>query len=199
MGRQGCLSPAGSPALRVTGGTARGITLGSPKAPGVRPTTDRVRGALFNILARYGIEDVHVADFFAGTGSLGIEALSRGAARADFVEVDRRQVAVIRANLQATGFAQRGTVHTDRVENALGRLGRYDLVLMDPPYTQPFPAGLIAAIGEAGLLNEGGILVCGHSSRASSDDACGTLTKWDSRRYGDSSLAFYSRDGEAPA
>ena len=106
---------------------------------------------------------------------------------------------MIRANLQATGFAQRGTVHTDRVENALGRLGRYDLVLMDPPYTQPFPAGLIAAIGEAGLLNEGGILVCGHSSRASSDDACGTLTKWDSRRYGDSSLAFYSRDGEAPA
>ena len=72
----------------------------SPKSPGVRPTTDLVRTALFNILATYGVEDSRVVDLFAGTGALGIEALSRGAAHADFVEVDRRQVNVIRENLK---------------------------------------------------------------------------------------------------
>ena len=169
------------------------MPLSSPKAPGVRPTTDRVRTALFNILARYGLEDSDVADLFAGTGSLGIEALSRGAAHAGFVEADRRQIAVIKANLQAAGFAERADVHMARAEDALGRLGRCDFLLMDPPYTQPFPTTLIKRIGETGLLQDEGILVCGHSSRTAADDRCGALAKWDDRRYGDVSLAFYSR------
>ena len=88
--------------MRVTGGAARGVPLQSPVAPGVRPTTDRVRSALFSILTGYGLEETVVADLYAGTGSLGIEALSRGAAHADLVEADRRQVAVIKANLTAT-------------------------------------------------------------------------------------------------
>ena len=163
----------------------------------MRPTTDRVRSALFNILAPYGIEDALVADLFAGTGSLGIEALSRGAARSGFVEADRRQVAVIRANLQAAGFADRADVHAARAEDALDRLGRCDFLLMDPPYTQPLPAALIARIGEAGLLRDGGILVCGHATRTPAGDRCGALAKWDDRRYGDVSLAFYSREEAA--
>ncbi len=133
-----------------------------------------------------------MADLFAGTGALGIEALSRGAARSSFVEADRRQIAVIRANLQATGFAEKADVHAARAEDALGRLGRCDFLLMDPPYTQPFPAGLIARIGGAGLLADSGILVCGHASRTLAGDRCGALVKWDDRRYGDASLAFYS-------
>ena len=166
----------------------------------MRPTTDRVRSALFNILARYGVEGARVADLFAGTGALGIEALSRGAQHADFVEADRRQAAVIRANLQSTGYAERARVLAERAEGAVDarRIGPCDLVLMDPPYALPFPAGLIAAVAERGVLAEDGILVCGHASRMSADDACGPLAKWDERRYGDSSLAFYSRTGEAP-
>ena len=163
----------------------------------MRPTTDRVRSALFNILAPYGLEDAHVADLFAGTGSLGIEALSRGAARVGFVEADRRQIAVIKSNLQATGFAERADVHTARAEDALGRLAPCDFLLMDPPYTQPFPGTLIARIGEAGLLRDGGILVCGHATRMAAADHCGTLAKWDDRRYGDVSLAFYSSAEDA--
>ena len=154
---------------------------------------------MFNILAKYGVEGSTVADLFAGTGSLGIEALSRGAAHADFIEADRREAAVIKANLQATGFAQRASVHTGRVESLLNRLGRYDFLMMDPPYTQPFPTDVITRIGEADLLAEGGVLVCGHASRASADDRCGALIKWADRRYGDASLAFYSRDGEVSA
>ncbi len=99
---------------------------------------------------------------------------------------------MIKANLQAAGFAERADVHAARAEDALGRLGRCDFLLMDPPYTQPFPAALLARISEAGLLTDGGILVCGHSSRTPADDRCGTLVKWDDRRYGDVSLAFYS-------
>lgn len=183
--------------LRVTGGTARGTPLNSPKAPGVRPTTDLARSALFNILARDGIEGARAADLFAGTGSLGIEALSRGAASVAFVEADRRQIAVIRANLQATGFADKAEVVAGRAERSLHRLGRRDLILMDPPYAQPFPADLIARIGEAEILGEGGVLVCGHASRVQADDRCGGLVKRDDRRYGDSSLAFYGFPQEA--
>lgn len=138
-----------------------------------------------------------MADLFAGTGSLGIEALSRGAASAAFVEADRRQTAVIEANLQTTGFADKAEVIAERAERALRRLGPRDLVLMDPPYAQPFPAALIARIGAEGVLAEGGVLVCGHASRVPADDRCGDLVKRDDRRYGDSSLAFYEHSGEA--
>ena len=173
--------------------------MGSPKAPGVRPTTDRVRGALFNILARYGVEGSRVADLFAGTGSLGIEALSRGAAHSVFVEADRRQITVIRANLQTAGFTERADVLMARAEDVLGRLERCDFLLMDPPYTQPFPAALIARIGDAALLRDGGMLVCGHATRTVAADRCGAMVKWDDRRYGDASLAFYSIEAEAAA
>lgn len=185
--------------MRITGGIARGVTLGSPRAPGVRPTTDRVRTALFNILSGYGLDGTRVADLFAGTGSLGIEALSRGAAHASFIESDRRQVVVIRTNLRVAGFAERATVHLGRVEASIERLNSLNLALMDPPYTKPFPARLIAAIGAGDALSSGAIVVCGHASRVPANDRCGALVKWDDRKYGDSSLAFYSREHEVPA
>ncbi|MEX2430561.1 MAG: 16S rRNA (guanine(966)-N(2))-methyltransferase RsmD [Dehalococcoidia bacterium] len=178
--------------MRVTGGSARGVPLRSPTAPGVRPTTDRVRAALFSILAGYGVEDAVVADLYAGTGSLGIEALSRGAAHADFVEADRRQVAVIRANLTAVKVASRARVLQAKVEDALPRLGkRYDFLLMDPPYTQPFPVAVVTRVGDLGLLQEGGTVVAGHASRVEAPEVCGRMVRTQDRRYGDASLAFY--------
>ena len=187
---------------------ARGVTLRSPRSPGVRPTTDRVRTALFSILAAHGLEGAVVADFYAGTGSLGIEALSRGAARADFVEADRRQSAVVRANLLVTKMAERATVVPMSVEKFLERLGkrldkRYDLLLMDPPYTQPFPAQVVARIGELDLLAAGGMAVVGHAARVQAPEVCGSLLRVQDRRYGDSALAFYhrpdqEREGDAP-
>lgn len=179
--------------MRVTGGVAGGATLRSPKSPGVRPTTDRVRSALFNILAGYGLEDVRVVDLYAGTGSLGIEALSRGAAHADFVEADRRQVEVIRENLRDTKMIDRGTVLRADVGKAIDNLkGPYDFILMDPPYTQPFPKDVVERIGHLGLLAEDGIVIVGHASRVKADERLGVLARWQDRRYGDASLAFYS-------
>lgn len=194
----------GGRAVRVTGGTARGVPLRSPTAPGVRPTTDRVRAALFSILTGYGIEDAIVADLYAGTGSLGIEALSRGAAHADFVEADRRQVEVIRANLTTTKLAANARVHAAKVEDALPRLAasesrRYDFLLMDPPYTKPFPADVVERIGALGLLAEEGIAVVGHASRVQAPEACGRMVRTQDRRYGDASLAFYEVRQDVPS
>lgn len=185
--------------MRVTGGTARGVPLLSPTAAGVRPTTDRVRSALFSILASFGIEGMDVADFFAGTGSLGIEALSRGAASADFVEKNAQQARAIRANLVATKLTALARVHHMTAEQAAEHLsGPWHLVLMDPPYAQPFPASVVSRLAGRGLLTANGIIVVGHASRMPVPEACGALTRWQDRRYGDSSLAFY-RLAEAAA
>jgi 16S rRNA (guanine(966)-N(2))-methyltransferase RsmD len=136
-----------------------------------------------------------VADLFAGTGSLGIEALSRGAGRADFVEADRKQVDVIRDNLKITKLGERANVIHATVERAVeGLRGPYDFVLMDPPYTKPFPKGVVARIGELGLLGDDGMAIVGHASRVAAPERCGTMVRWQDRRYGDASLAFYGAE-----
>lgn len=183
--------------MRVTGGTARGTPLRSPTTQGVRPTTDRVRLALFNILAPQGLEGVRVVDVFAGTGSLGIEALSRGAAHVIFIERDHRQAQDIRTNLEAARLAERATVLTLDAERAVERLdGPFAYVLMDPPYSAPFPQALAARIADRGLLADDAMLVVGHSSRVAPPDHCGSMHLSADRRYGDSALAFYG-PGEA--
>ena len=179
--------------MKVVGGSARGVPLRSPRSPGVRPTMDRVRAALFSILAPWGMEGAVVADLYAGTGSLGIEALSRGAEHADFVEANARQCADIRANLEATKLGYRARVWHMSVDGALEQLGRtYNFILMDPPYREPFPVQVLDQVVELGLLQPQGLAVVGHSSRTPSPDRRGSLTRWQDRRYGDSSLAFYT-------
>jgi 16S rRNA (guanine966-N2)-methyltransferase len=183
--------------MRVTGGAAKSVPLRTPKVQGVRPTTDLVRNALFNILAPLGIEDAIVIDLYAGTGSLGIDALSRGAAHADFVESNHSQAADIRANLVVTKLQGKGSVFVMTVEKAVGILERsYDLVLMDPPYKQPFPGELIEQIETRRLLSHNGLIVVGHPSRRPAPEKCGGLVRWQDRRYGDSSLAFYVNQSE---
>jgi 16S rRNA (guanine966-N2)-methyltransferase len=122
--------------VRVVAGSARGRRLSAPPGTETRPTTDRVREAVFNALGSLGVVDgAVVADLFAGSGALGIEALSRGAASAHFVESDRRAVAAIEDNLAALDLADRGVVLRGRVETAVDELPTsLDLVLADPPY-----------------------------------------------------------------
>lgn len=123
--------------MRVVAGSARGRRLVAPRGDAVRPTTDRVREATFNALGSLGaVDGAEVLDLFAGTGALGIEALSRGAAHATFVEPDRAARAALTENLEATGLADRATVEPVRAEAFLGRVGdrRFDLALCDPPY-----------------------------------------------------------------
>src|SRR3990172_784908 len=124
--------------MRVIAGEAKGRPLKVPKTGTVRPTTERVREALFSILEAMGIEWGRVLDLFAGSGALGIEALSRGGEWADFVEENRRCCATIQENLENTGLAKRAHVYNLKVRHAINLLSpAYDLVLLDPPFRFP--------------------------------------------------------------
>jgi 16S rRNA (guanine966-N2)-methyltransferase len=122
--------------MRVISGTARGRRLVAPEGSTTRPTPDRVREATFNALGSLGaVVDATVLDLFAGSGAMGIEALSRGAAQVTFVDSDRAAVQAIEANLAACGLATRATVVTSPVERYLSATReRWDLALLDPPY-----------------------------------------------------------------
>lgn len=134
--------------MRVVAGSARGRRISAPPGTDTRPTTDRVREAMFNALGSLGaVEGAVVADLYAGSGALGIEALSRGAASTHFVESDRRAAAVIEANLADLGLDDRGVVVRRPVDAALADLPTpLDLVLADPPYAFEAWDDLLAAL-----------------------------------------------------
>jgi 16S rRNA (guanine966-N2)-methyltransferase len=121
--------------VRVVAGSARGRRLTTPPGAATRPTADRVREATFNALGSLGVvQEAVVLDLFAGSGAMGIEALSRGAASATFVDRDPRALAAVRANLETTGLAGRATVVRADAARWLEDAGRFDLAVLDPPY-----------------------------------------------------------------
>jgi 16S rRNA (guanine966-N2)-methyltransferase len=137
--------------VRVIAGSARGRRIVAPEGAETRPTSDRVREATFNALVSLGaVEGATVLDLFAGSGALGIEALSRGADHVTFVEQDRRAVRAIEANLAATGLADRGEVRAVPAERALAEAARsgsrWSLALLDPPYTFDDWSALLTAV-----------------------------------------------------
>src|SRR4051812_27714107 len=161
--------------MRVVAGTAKGRRLRAPKGTGTRPTSDRVREAIFNSLGSLdAVEDATVADLFAGSGALGIEALSRGAAAATFVDNDRHAIAAIKANLAATGFHAEADVVQRDVLAWLATAPAFDLMLADPPYDFD---GWPRLFGQANA----GLVVC------ESDRAIDPGEGWEvvrSKRYG---------------
>ena len=159
----------------------------------MRPTTERVRSAIFNILSVEQYMERRALDLFAGTGSLGIEALSRGASWADFVERDRRQCAVIRENLESAGFQGRSAVHQKDAVRSLGALpGGYSLVLLDPPYKMgAFHDVMTAVAMQDGLIEPGCMVIAGHSRQTELMAAYGSLRRITLRQYGDNVVDFY--------
>ncbi len=175
--------------LRITGGEARGTPLAEPRGVRLRPTTGLVREALFNILVAK-VSGARVLDLFAGTGALGIEALSRGAASAVFVERDREACQTILRNLAAAGYGDRGTVVRGRLPNALRWLeGTFDIILLDPPYGSPEAEETLAEVRR--LLAPGGVVVYEHASRYNPPGRPTGLALVDARTYGDTTLSFY--------
>ena len=159
----------------------------------VRPTSDRVREALFGRLD--GLEGARVLDLYAGSGALGIEAISRGAAEATFVESEARTLGVLRANLAALGIDSIGTVAPGDVPAVVCRLGRakarFDLVLIDPPYASEEPTRAFEALVAASILAPGAMVVLERDRRHPSPQVEG-LTAVDERRYGDTVLARFA-------
>jgi len=154
--------------VRVIAGIAKGRTLIAPRGRQVRPTTDRVRQSLMDILVGWTAERDWL-DLFAGSGAVGIEALSRGARRVVFVEQDRRAVQALLTNLERTGLAGSADVRHQPVERALSELAqrgeRFDVVFADPPYGQGLVEATVRQVAAAGIVREGGLLVVQHSAR----------------------------------
>jgi len=178
--------------MRVIAGRAKGHRLAGPPLRATRPTSDLVRGAIFSALDSMGADLTRTLDLYAGSGALGIEALSRGAERCDFVERDARACASIRQNLSKTGFEAQGEVLCLPAERALPRLeGPYTLVLADPPYALE-AAATLEGLAEHGLVEAGrSTLVLEHSSREEAPRRLAGLTQVKTLRHGDSAVSVY--------
>ncbi len=183
--------------MRITGGTLRSRALKAPKGQATRPTTDRVREALFGILTSAGgLEGARVLDLYAGTGALGLEALSRGAAAAILVESAREALAVLRANVAALGLEYRAQIMAGDVAQEPRRLprgGPFDLDFAEPPWAMVdagHPAGVLSDLVRSGAIAMDGRVVLEHSARTPPFDIDG-LVRLDTRRYGDTALTFY--------
>ena len=180
--------------MRVVGGAVKGKKLRGAASRGVRPTTELVRGAIFNILGEDEVRGAKVLELFAGTGALGIEALSRGAAWVDFVERDPKQCAVIKENLSSTGFSDKARVLRMSVNSALESLkGPYELILMDPPYELESLTQVLDGLERSSLPGDRAVLVVGHSKRQTLEGSYGGFIRTGSHRYGDSQVALFSR------
>ena len=184
----------------MTGGIFGGRTLRAPAGRGVRPTTDRVREATFARLGALG--GARVLDLYAGTGALGIEALSRGAANVVFVERARASLDALRRNLAALGLGESVRIVARDVAAAVADLGRagelFDLVLLDPPYETGEDERTLRAVVTARILAPGALLVVERSRRHALPPISG-LALQDERRYGDTIVSRLAAadDGEA--
>ena len=145
--------------MRVISGKARGVQLKTPEGMQTRPTTDRVKEALFSII-HFEIPGARVLDLFGGTGQLGIEALSRGAQSAVFVDAGEAACRLIRENLKRTRFENEGRVVRSDYLAYLGRCAeQFDIILLDPPYAEVFLENALKRITEIDILQSGGIIV----------------------------------------
>jgi 16S rRNA (guanine966-N2)-methyltransferase len=177
--------------MRIIAGSLKGRRLKTPDWDGLRPTSDKLRETLFNILAPR-IAGARVLDAFAGTGALGIEALSRGAAWVTFVEQDRRAQALIEANLSQCGIDTGYNLVRGAVDRAVAAQAPafepFDIVLLDPPYALP---GHTALMKIDALVAPGGVAVLEHAKRAVAPEQAGRLVRVREVRSGDSMLTFY--------
>jgi 16S rRNA (guanine(966)-N(2))-methyltransferase RsmD len=185
--------------MRVIAGSARGLRLTAPAGMQTRPTGDRVKEALFSIIAsRRELMGARVLDICAGSGSLGIEALSRGAASCCFIEQERPVLAELQKNLSRTGLSSKAeclAIDALKGLNLLLKQGKvFDIVYFDPPYSSDLYTSLPKALSSLSLLSDGGLLVAECSARTPLAERYGALVKIDRRVYGDTALEFYVRE-----
>ena len=180
--------------MRIVAGTHRGRPLAGPKGPGLRPTADRIRESLFNLLGQF-FEGGEVLDLYSGTGALAFEALSRGMSRAVLVDQGAESARLVAENARALEMEQSIELLKMPVARAIPRLAgegrRFALVFADPPYAEEAAAEVALAVGEGGLLADGGTLVVEHGRREVAPEKVGGLQRVDSRRFGDTVVSLY--------
>ena len=180
--------------MRVITGTARGRRLNELKGKETRPTADRVKEGMFNII-QFDIEGRRVLDLFGGTGQLGIECLSRGAAHATFVDARTDAVKLIRENLALTDLADRAAVLTADYATVLSSAAeKYDLVFLDPPYETKLLERSLELISQFDILREHGIIICESPQEKNLPELSAPYGKYREYRYGKIKVTVYHRD-----
>ena len=177
--------------MRVITGTARGRRLKTPENYDIRPTTDNVKESVFNII-QFDIEGRRVLDLFAGTGQLGIECLSRGAAEAVFIDENMAAVKIVKANLKTCGFT--AAVLQQDALSYLRHCGRFDLVFVDPPYDSGLYESVLETINSVDILSDGGIILCESRREKTLPDMRAPYRKKKEYNYGRVKLTVYIKD-----
>ena len=180
--------------MRVITGSARGRQLRTLEGDDVRPTTDRVKEAMFSII-QFDIEGRRILDLFAGSGQLGIEALSRGAKEATFVDREKRSVAVVKENLAKTGFDKNSrVVQTDAFSFLRMTGGEFDIVFLDPPYGTGMLQKTLGMLSTC--VAQGGTVICEHPHGEEMPETAGELGIYRTYKYGRTALTVYRRQSE---
>ena len=179
--------------MRVIAGCAKRVNLTAPKGKNTRPTSDRAKEGLFNIIAPR-IADVAFLDLFCGSGAIGIEALSRGAKQAVFVDHCPKAVLALKLNLEKTGLKQRAWHLCAKVDVSLEKFGkvnsRYDIIFLDPPYGGALVADTLSGIVGAGILSDGGIIIAETDTKIIDNIPC-SLYLSEVRSYGLTHFLFF--------
>ena len=177
--------------MRVIGGTAKSIPLISREGLDTRPTSDRVKEAVFNII-QFEIEGRQVLDLFGGSGQMAIEALSRGASGAVIVDQSKESIAVIQKNLLKTRLGDRAeTVCADYMDFLNRSRKRFDIIFLDPPYREKFLENALKRISEIDILKSGGIIVCERLADTALPDAYTGFRRVKDYRYGKTGITVY--------
>ena len=177
--------------MRVITGSARGRKLKTPANDDIRPTADNVKVAVFNII-QFDVEGRRVLDLFAGTGQLGIEALSRGAASAVFVDKDREALRLVRENLKSCGFT--AEVRQEDAVGVLRRGERFDLIFVDPPYDAGLYEPVLETIKSVDNLSDGGIIICEARRERQLPELSAPYRKKKEYLYGSVKIAVYTKE-----
>ncbi len=185
--------------MRVIGGKAKGHRLLSPLGVEVRPTTDRVKEAVFNSIQQF-IADANVLDLFAGAGTLGIEALSRYAKQAYFVDSSSKQVNLIKKNLMKTKSLEEAVLICSDIYSAIDTFSQqdiaFDLIFMDPPYNQGFVQKTLEKIGHTKILATEGIIIVEHNLKEIPPLEVGCLQRTSTKKYGSTGVTYFKRREE---
>lgn len=185
--------------MRVIGGKAKGHRLMSPDGMHVRPTTDRVKEAVFNSIQQY-LSDAVILDLFAGAGTLGIEGLSRYAERTYFVDSSLKQIELIKKNLIKTKLMDRAVLLCSDTYAAVDKLSengmKFDLIFLDPPYNKGFVQGTLEKLDHSQLLSRSGLIIVEYSLREEPPLEIGSLERTMNKRYGSTGVAYFRRREE---
>ncbi len=184
--------------MRIIAGKAKGHHIKAPKGTPTRPATDLVRGAIFAILENMDGEWAQVLDLFSGSGALGIEALSRNAGWADFVEREHKCCDIIKENLETTGFSSQSRVYCCSVNKALSFLDKeYNIILMDPPYSNASTGDILTRLATSALVGARTKLVITHSARLPLNQTYAALNLVKEHRHGDSCISIFQKEARS--